>query len=108
VLWDWLQSLGPMSAQDTSPDRKEPVPLVGWGSCILGSHWSQLLPVVLGQMLCPTHLYPMILGVLECLGVELPLGVVGLHLIYSFDIYLCMLWHKSEKNLGKSVLSSPI
>ena len=29
-------------------------------------------------MLCPPHLDPMVLGMLERLGVELPLGAVGL------------------------------
>jgi hypothetical protein len=52
-----LQSSHPTSAQGTSPYQKEPVPLVGQGSCISGSHWSQLLPVLLGQILCPPHLW---------------------------------------------------
>ena len=37
-----------------SPEWKKPMPLVGQGSCVSGSHWSQLLPV-LGQILC-SHL----------------------------------------------------
>ena len=27
-------------------DRKEPVPLVWWSSCVPGSRWSQLFPVL--------------------------------------------------------------
>jgi hypothetical protein len=38
-----------MSAQSSNPDKKEPVLLVGLGSCIPGSCWSQILPVVLGM-----------------------------------------------------------
>ena len=42
---------------------KVPEPLVGWVSCIPGSCWSQLLLVVLEQMLCPKFL-----GMLEPKG----------------------------------------
>ena len=34
---------------------KESKPLVGWGFCILGSCWFQLLLVFWEQMLCLTH-----------------------------------------------------
>ena len=64
-------------------------PLVRLGSCVLGFPWSQLLPVVLEQMLCPPHLNPMILCLLERLGVELSLGVVGLDVEFGPPVYLC-------------------
>ena len=56
---------------------EEPEPLVGWGSCVPGSCWIQLLLVYLEQMLCSTT-DTKILGMLECLVVEAPLGVVRL------------------------------
>lgn len=54
---------------------KEPVPMTGKGSCIPGS-WG--VPVTLGVGVVVVASLPVILGVLEHLGVELPLGVVGL------------------------------
>jgi hypothetical protein len=56
VLWNLLRISCPRSAQGTGPDQKEPEPLVGQSSFIPGFCWSQLLPVVLEQMLCP-HLW---------------------------------------------------
>ena len=77
VLWDWLQSSCPRSAQDTGLDQKD--------LC----HWSGRVPQCLGPA-GPSYFQccgrccilltsdPMILGVLDHLRVELPLGVVGL------------------------------
>jgi hypothetical protein len=44
-----------VSKVDQRVDWKEPEPLVGWGSCVLGSCWSQLLLVELEQALCSPH-----------------------------------------------------
>jgi hypothetical protein len=73
VLWNWLQRSGPRSAQGSSPD-----------------HWSGGVPVT-QDLTGPSYSWwcwdrfcvlltsdPMMLGLLECLGVELPLDVVEL------------------------------
>ena len=62
-------------------DWKEPVPLVRLNSWVHGSCWSQLLRVLGCCVLLTSD--PMILGVLECLEVDLPLGVVGLVVEFS-------------------------
>ena len=54
------------------------MPLVRQASCDPGSRWSQIYLVVLGEMFCPPHSDPIIIGILEHLEVELPLGVKGL------------------------------
>jgi hypothetical protein len=79
VLWVWLQSLHPTSAQGASPDRPEETHVTGlleflhaWVSQV------SVIPDVGGRCCVLLTSDPLILGVLEHLGVELPLGVVGL------------------------------
>ena len=55
-------------------DQKEPVPLVWWSSSVPGSCYTQSLPF--GTDVVSSS--PLILGLLECLVVELPLAFVGL------------------------------
>jgi hypothetical protein len=55
-VWGWLRSLCPTSAEGTNPDLKEPASLVWQSSLVQGFYWSQFL-LVLGQMLCPPHLW---------------------------------------------------
>ena len=77
MLWDWLQRLGPRSAQDSGPDQKEPEP---WSGGVPAS----LVPASPSYSLwcwdrCRVLTFdPMILGMLEHLGVELTLGVDGI------------------------------
>ena len=82
MFWDWLRSLGPRSAQGTAQ--------TGRNLC----HWLGGVPGCLGpagpsysRCWCrccgPLTSDPMILGVLECLGLGLPLSVVGLAAEFS-------------------------
>jgi hypothetical protein len=78
VLWDWLQIPHPRSAQGTSLDRKEPH---ATGRAEFLGAQALLVPVtpVFGADVCVLlNSDPIILGVLELLGVDLTLGVVGL------------------------------
>lgn len=73
----WLWSLHPRSAHSTDPDKQE-------GACATGlaeflHAWVLLIPVTpgFGDRCCVLLTSdPLILGALEHLGVELPLGVV--------------------------------
>ena len=79
MLWDWLWSLHPRSAHSTDPDKQE-------GACATGlaeflHAWVLMIPVTpgFGDRCCVLLTSdPMILGVLEHLGFELTLGIVGL------------------------------
>jgi hypothetical protein len=100
VFWDSLQSLYPKTAEGTGSDQKEPVPLVPQSSWVPGSCWSQFLPV-LGQMLCPPYLLIyMILGMLECLGMDLPLGFSLVYLFRELNFVLfCFLFFRDRVSL---------
>jgi hypothetical protein len=80
VLYDWLQSLLPRSAQGTGPDRLEGTHATGLAEFLHA--WVplpvQVTPCVGGRCCVLLTSDPLILGTLEHLGVELPLGVVGL------------------------------
>ena len=75
VLWGWVPIYHSRSAQGTGSDWKETMPLAGWG--FLHS-WILLVPVTPSVVANVVASSPMILGMLEYLEVELPLGVVGL------------------------------
>jgi hypothetical protein len=64
-----------LGAGGTGSDWKESVPLTGW---ILLSPWIPECPSYSRFGLDDVASSPMILGVLEFLGVQLPLSVVGL------------------------------
>jgi hypothetical protein len=71
-------------------DQNEPVLLVWQSSCMPGSLWSKLLPVLWTDVVSSSSLIldPLILGALEHLGVKLPLGVVGLMSdLFVFKVY---------------------
>ena len=76
MLWSWLQSLQPRSIQGAGPDKSEGTPATG----LVEFLHAWVLPVpVTGYRCCVLFSSdPLILGALERLGVELPLGVVGL------------------------------
>ena len=71
----WVQSQGPRSAHGTGSDWMKPVPLARWGFLCLWIPWVSVTAGV-GQNVVASS--PVILGVLENLRVELPLGVLGL------------------------------
>ena len=54
--------------------RRNPCRWPGWGSCVPGSQGDPVTPDVEADVVAS----PVILGMLEYLGVKLPLGVVGL------------------------------
>jgi hypothetical protein len=75
VLRDWVQSQCPKSAQHTGSVWKEPVPLARRGFLC---PWIPGVPIIPGVGADGVASSPVILGMLEYLGVELPLGVVGM------------------------------
>ena len=91
----WLWSLCPRSAQGAGPDRLE-------GTCATGlveflRAWVLLVPVTssVGDRCCVLLTSDLlILGSLECLGVELSLGVVGL--TAEFGLKVCLLFIRLE------------
>jgi hypothetical protein len=83
MLWGWLWSLRPRSAQGTDPDRPEETHATGLVEFLHA--WVPSVPVTPGPSYswcwgrcCVLLTSDLILGVLEHLGMELPLGVVGL------------------------------
>ena len=85
-VWGWLRSLCPTSAQGTNPDLKEPATLVSQSSLVQGSIgysfswcWGRCCVLLASD--------PVILGVLEQLRGDLPVGVVGLATEFESQIY---------------------
>lgn len=73
-------------------DLKELVPLFWQSSCMPGSHWSQLLPV-LGQMLCPS-LGPCVLRVLwKLLCLSMQWAIMLWHLFLPMQVFHYLVVH---------------
>ena len=120
MLWGWLQSLCPGSARGAGPEREREEKTHATGLAEFLCAWVLPVPVtpVLGQILCPPHLLISDPGVLEHLGVELPLGVVGLAVEFAPKVCsgpgpdqetffmdggllcLCSCWRKSLLPIG--------
>jgi len=69
----WSQH--PRSAQGLRSEWKKPIPLAKWGSLCHWIPWVPVTPSVVADIVASS---PVILCMLEQLGIELLLGVVGL------------------------------